>query len=214
MLSTRTLGATLAVLALTGAAILPASAQSAVFDFTGDTAGTATAFTDTNNGLAATFDSTAGQGAFMVQPSFFQNQSGNDLGAVVGASSIPLDITFSKSLASLSLDFGLNGPTNSTFTLTAFSGGLGGTQVGSKTATAAIPGGIYLFPEGSLSFAGASPFDTVELTSTAQNIFVDNIAVSAPVPEASTMVSLGLLLMLGSGGLAWSARRRTAGPAA
>jgi hypothetical protein len=209
MLSSRTLGATLAVLALTGAAILPASAQSATFNFDADTAGTTTAFTDTNNGFAATFDSTAGGGAFMVQDSFFQNQSGNDLGAVVGANSIPLDITFSKSLSSLALNFGLNGPTNSTFTVTAFSGGLSGTRVGSATASATIPGGIYLFPEGSVTFAGAS-FDTVELTSTAQNIFVDNIVVSAPVPEASSGAGLGLLLALGLGGAAWQARKRRA----
>lgn len=210
MLSFRTLGATLAVLALTGAAILPASAQSATFNFDADAAGKATAFTDTNNGLAATFDSTAGGGAFMVQPSFFSNQSGNDLGAVVGANGVPLDITFSKSLSSLALNFGLNGFANSTFTVTAFSGGLNGTRVGSTTASGTIPGGIFLFPEGSISFAGASPFDAVELTSTAQNIFVDNITVrvSAPVPEASSLVSLGVLLALGVGGMTWQARKR------
>ena len=215
MLSTRTIGA-LAVLALNGAAALPASAQSATFNFDADAAGTTTTFTDTNNGIAATFSSTAGPGAFTVQPSFFSNQSGNDLGAVVGANSVPLDIAFSKGLSSLALNFGLNGPTNSTFTVTAFSGGLSGTRVGSVTASGAIPGGIFLFPEGSISFAGALPFDTVELTSTAQNIFVDNISVraSAPVPEASSGVGLGLLLALGLGGLAWRARRRTVGTAA
>jgi len=206
MFPTRALVAALA----TTAAALPASAQTATFNFDADAAGTATSFTDTNNGIAATFDSTAGQGAFMVQDSFFQNQSGNDLGAVVGANSVPLDVAFSKSLTSLSLNFGLNGPTNSTFTVTAFSGGLSGTQVGSATAGGAIPGGIYLFPEGSVSLATTSPFDTVELTSTAVNIFVDNIAVSAPVPEASTTVSLGLLLALGAGGVALTARKRRA----
>ena len=144
----------------------------------------------------------------MVQTAFFQNQSGNDLGAVVGANSVPLDITFSKSLTSLSLDFGLNGFATDTFTLTAFSGGLNGTQVGSKTATGAIPGGIFLFPEGSLSFVSTSSFDTVELTSTAQNIFVDNIEVNAPVPEASTTISLGLLLALGAVGVVLTARKR------
>ena len=143
-----------------------------------------------------------------MQTAFFQNQSGNDLGAVVGANSVPLDITFSKSLTSFSVNFGLNGATTDTFTLTAFSGGLNGTQVGSKTATGTIPGGIFLFPEGSLSFQSASPFDTVALTSTAQNIFVDNIEVNAPVPEASTTISLGLLLALGIGGMAWTARKR------
>ena len=207
MLSTRTIGAAFAVLAITGAA-LPASAQSATFNFDADADGTATSFTDTNKGIAATFSSTAGQGAFMVQTAFFQNQSGNDLGAVVGANSVPLDITFSKSLTSLSLDFGLNGFATDTFTLTAFSGGLNGTQVGSKTATGAIPGGIFLFPEGSLSFVSTSSFDTVELTSTAQNIFVDNIEVNAPVPEASTTISLGLLLALGAVGVVLTARKR------
>ena len=32
---------------------------------------------------------------------------------------------------------------------------------------------------------------------------------SAPVPEASTTVSLGLLLVLGAGALAWKSRRRS-----
>lgn len=209
MFSTRTLVTALAAFAATAVA-LPASAQSTTFNFDADTLGKSTAFTDTNNGLAATFSSTAGPGAFAVGQSFFSNQSGNDLGSVVGANGSPLDIAFSKSLTSFSVNFGLNGATNSTFTLTAFSGGLNGTQVGTKTATGTIPGGIFLFPEGSLSFASTSPFDTVELTSTALNIFVDNIAVSAPVPEASTTVSLGLLLALAASGLAWSARRRTA----
>ncbi len=31
---------------------------------------------------------------------------------------------------------------------------------------------------------------------------------SAPIPEASTTVSLGLLLVLGAGGLVWTSRRR------
>lgn len=207
MLSTRTIGVALAALALTGAA-LPASAQSATFNFDADTLGKSTAFTDTNNGVAAAFSSTSGPGAFAVGQSFFSNQSGNDLGSVVGANSSPLDITFSKALTSFSVNFGLNGFTTDTFTLTAFSGGLNGTQVGTRTATGTIPGGIFLFPEGSLSFQSATPFDTVALTSTAQNIFVDNIVVNAPVPEASPAASLGLLLALGAGGLAWQARKR------
>lgn len=37
---------------------------------------------------------------------------------------------------------------------------------------------------------------------------------AAPVPEASTLVSTGLLLLLGIGGAAWSARRRKAGGSA
>jgi len=200
----------LAVFTLAGAAARPASGQSATFNFNTDAAGTMTTFTDTNNGLSATFSSTAGPGAFMVQPSFFSNQSGNDLGAVVGANSVPLDIAFSKGLNSFSLNFGLNGAAASTFTLTAFSGGLNGAQVGSKTVTGAIPGGFFLLPEGSLSFQSASPFDTVALTSTAQNLFVDNIAVSAPVPEDSTAVSLGLMVALGACGIAVATRRRKA----
>ena len=41
-------------------------------------------------------------------------------------------------------------------------------------------------------------------------IFVDEVKFDSPVPEASTTVSLGLLLCLGVSGLAWSARRRKA----
>ncbi len=212
MFSARNVGLTLAVSAALLAAH-PAAAQSATFNFDSDAVGTTTAFTDTNNGLSATFNSPNDPGIFAVQPSFFQNQSGNDLGpGQIGANFVPLNIAFSKSLTSFSVNFGLNGMTTDTFTVTAFSGGLGGTKVGTASASGAIPGNPFFFPEGSLSFQSASPFDTVALTSTAQNFAVDNIVVSAPVPEASTTVSLGLLLMLGCGGLAWSARRRTAGP--
>jgi len=41
---------------------------------------------------------------------------------------------------------------------------------------------------------------------------VDNIQFGSPVPEASSFVSLGLLLLLGLGGVAVS-RRRKAGAA-
>ena len=179
---TRTLIAASAALALTGTLARPASAQTATFNFDADAAGTFTSLTDTDNGVAATFSSPLDPFIFQVQQTFFSNMSGNILGpGQVGANFVPLDITFSKPMITLALNFGLVGTATSKFTLTAYSGGLTGTVVGTKTATGALPGGgVFLFPEGSLTFTSASPFDTVELTSTAQNLAVDNLARGCP----------------------------------
>ena len=205
MLTSRTtlfsrLSAALAVLALSAA--LPASAQTTTFNFAADT-GKTTTFTDTVGGLSATFSSPFDPYIFAVQSSYFSNIAGNILGlGQAGANNVPLDIALSASQSKVSLNFGLNGFDTSTLTITAYSGGLTGTKIGSQNATGSIPGGEFLFPEGSVQFASASPFDTLEITSTAQNLAVGNIQLSAPgnapVPEAPTPVSLGLLLVLGS----------------
>ncbi len=60
----------------------------------------------------------------------------------------------------------------------------------------------------------ATPFSALSFSSdgTMANgqLELDNIQVtSSPVPEASTSLSLGLLLALGFGGAAWSAKKRT-----
>lgn len=189
----------------------PAQAQTAVFNFDSDTVGTTTTFTDTSQGLSATFSSPNDPFIFAVQPTFFQTLSGNILGpGLPGANYVPLDITFSRPVTSLSLDFGLNGPAGATFSLSAFSGGLGGTPIGSAQAAGAVPASGF-FPEGAISFQSASPFDTVALTSTAQNLAIDNLQIpAAPEPSSLTAFALGLG-MLGLTGLIFKARKRTPG---
>src|SRR5579884_4224959 len=63
------------------AAILCAGARAdAIFNFDSDTDGTSTTFTDTNNGISATFSSSADPGGFVIYPSVFETLTGNVLG--------------------------------------------------------------------------------------------------------------------------------------
>ena len=83
----------------------------------------------------------------------------------------------------------------------------------SRSAAAPPPGTFQpsTYAEGVLSFASTSPFNSVTLTSAPAPDFAVNdfqVYASAPVPEASTTVSLGLLLALGAGGLAVARRKR------
>ena len=210
----RTRRASLAALALTGAALAasPAHAQTATFNFDADAVGTTTAFTDTSSGISATFASPGVPAGFIVipvPPAFFSTLSGNALTdpGPFNVNNIPLDILFSAPLKSFSLDFATAGV--SPFVASFYKGGVGGTLVGSASVTSAIPMGKFI-PEGFLSFSTPSSFDTVTLNATAASDFiVDNIVVSgAPVPEASTTASFGLLLALG--GIVTAARRRKA----
>lgn len=160
--------------------------------------------------MSATFSSPAdiNGGGFQVEAMSFSTLTGNVLHdrGPSGQENIPLNMSFSQQLYSISLNFATNDAVSaSPLTLTAF---LNGQQVGVGSATGIFQESTY--PEGVLSFASASPFDSVTLTSTpAPDFAVNNIRVSsAPVPEASTTVSLGLLLALGGLGLAVARRRR------
>ncbi len=214
----RTRRAYLAALALAGAALAasPAHAQTATFNFDADAVGTTTAFTDTSSGVSATFTSPGNPAGFIVvgaPPGFFTLLSGNVLTdpGPFKTNNIPLDVLFSAPLKTLSLNFATAG--NGSLTANFFTGGLGGTLVGSSTTPSAVPLGGFV-PEGALSFSTPSSFDTVVLTSTAPDFAVDNIVVGpAPVPEASTTASFGLLLVLGLGGVVVAGRRKKTQPA-
>ena len=58
----------------------PAAATTATFNFDNDTAGTLTPFSDTNNGITATFSSPSDPGAFGIGvPATFKTLTGNTL---------------------------------------------------------------------------------------------------------------------------------------
>ena len=93
---------------------------------------------------------------------------------------------------------------------------------GNTVATTVVPANGYNGPPPGndglftfYSFSGlttASPFSVLSFTSDGSmangTLELDDISVnSSPVPEASTSLSLGLLLMLGVGGAAWAAKK-------
>ena len=176
--------------------VCAAANADSVFNFDTDNAGTATTFTDTNNGLSATFSSSADPGGFVIyQTNFFETLTGNVLGdpGPIGMDNLALDVSFSQQLSALTLDFATTDfNTPSPFTLTAYENS---TPVGSNTLTGQfLPG--FLFPEGEIAFSGAQ-FNSVVISSTATDFAVDNLtAVVATVPEPKTLVLVGASLMI------------------
>jgi hypothetical protein len=171
---------------------------SSIFTFDNDNLGTSTTFTDTVNGVSATFSSAADPGGFVVYASMFETLTGNVLGdpGPAGQNNLPLDVAFSGELNAIELDFATaDFNTPSPLTLTAYQG----TQMVGSTTTSGmfLPG--FLFPEGEIAFDGAD-FNNVVISSTSMDFAVDNIAVNAvPEPGPLSLVVLGFsLLVIGS----------------
>jgi hypothetical protein len=159
-----------------------------IIDFESVALGTADPFSVVADGVTATFLS---PGFFFVAPAMnAANVSGRAL-LDNDPTVLPLFVSFSSSLESISLNFALNAAGSTTpFTLTALSGGTGGTPVGSTTVFGATTPG-FLFPGGLIGFSGAV-FDTVRFSSTAQDFAVDNITFATPVPEPASLTLLGI----------------------
>ena len=164
------------------------------FNFDSDTLGTTTTFTDTVDGLSATFSSAADRGGFVVFPTMFETLTGNVLGnpGPAFAFDIPLDVSFSGNLSAITLDFATGDfNTPSPFSIAAYENT---TLVGSSTSTGQfLPG--FAFPEGEITFDGGT-FNNVVISTPSPNFAVDNIHVlaTAPEPGTLTMLAAGLLL--------------------
>jgi hypothetical protein len=177
-----------------------------VFNFDTDPTGRTTNFTDTNNGVSATFSSTFA-GAFQVTPTFFRSLTGNvlDDAGIAPDAFLPLTISFSSDLTSIGLLFAVDTSVSVPFTLTAFENAI---QVGVVTSNnAVIPPGFF-FPEGSISFSSAI-FNRVVLTASGAPAFaIDNISVvPTAVPEPAALPLAGMALFSGLGLVA--SRRKT-----
>ncbi len=181
-----------------------------VYDFEDVAVGTSTPFSDTKGGITASFYSTADPGGFGITTSFWAPPiSGNvlyDPGPSF-ASGIPLDVSFSEALSSVSVDFATDGV--GPFELSAYSGG---TFVGTTSLVGTVPLGYY-YPQGTIGFGGAT-FDSIVLESPNTPYFaVDNIdvtAASSTVPEPSRFIALLGLSAIGLVGCVLRRRRAKA----
>jgi hypothetical protein len=110
---------------------------------------------------------------------------------------LPLVITFSQMVDSISLLFALDTqPAPGMLTLTTNTGG-------TVSAGGSVPGGSFLYPEGMLSFSGA-PFTSVTLSSPVLTFAIDDLVVNqVPAPGGLALFGIGLAALR-------RARRRTA----
>jgi hypothetical protein len=193
-------------------------AQQAMFNFDTDAQGTPTPFTDIDavTGLTAAFTGNLDPAGFLVDfqggPTFATTFAGMDLNQHQDNGIYDfgtLTITFSQLVNNFSVNFVLNDQTGTAnpFNLIASAGG---TQVGSATTNGQIPVNSPAgYEEGLLTF-GASPFDSITLSSPDINLFaIDNVSVDVTaqsvVPEPGTTS----LLLLGAGCVFFGIWRRS-----
>ncbi len=181
---------------LATAALSIAANASTIFNFDNDSLGTTTNFTDTVNGLSATFSSTSDPGGFVVYASMFETLTGNVLGdpGPAGADNLNLSVNFSGNLSAVTLDFATaDFGTPSPLTLTAYENSK---LVGSASSTGQFLSG-FTFPEGEVAFAGGN-FNQLVISSPATDFAVDNINVVTATPEPAAVALFGAgLLALG-----------------
>ena len=174
-------------------AALPARATSANFDFENLPLATETPFQVSNDGVTAQFSgpSSVDPGAFGISTNFpsptgfqYRLMSGDFLtvGSAFGAIGAALTITFSTAINAFSVNFALDDQARASTLSFATGAGGSGSSMGATS-----PG--FLYPEGTLTFTGA-PFTAITFRSTAIDFQLDNLAVTAAVPEPSTLAML------------------------
>jgi hypothetical protein len=184
-------------------------------------AGTPTPLTVSAGGVDANFSSSPDANGFFVLLNTGTSFSFSE-NVLISESAESLDITFSQPLSSFTADFATEtaafafdgtppGPSDTgTLDLTALSGGLTGTTVGSTSATAttvaddsALAG--YTFPEGTISFSGAT-FDSLILSDSSDPAFAlgsfqvttaPQTSVPEPAPLALFGAGLAALALIG-----------------
>ena len=169
------------------AALVPAAAQATLFDFENIAPGTALPFTDTINGLSATF---TGKASVCNTGAFFATLMGNTSvqqfcnNPANGDQTGPLGISFSSDLSSVSFNFATFGG-DSTLTVQALENG---NPVSTSTFNASIPPGQAV-DEGFASVFGT--FNMLVLTGGSGALLaIDNISTPA-VPEPASIALLG-----------------------
>ena len=172
------------------------ASASTVFNFDNDNLGTATGFTDTVDGLSATFSSAGDPGGFVVYSSFFDTLTGNVLGdpGPAGIDGLSLNVAFSGDLNAVTLDFATDDfGSPSPLTINAYQNAQ---LVGSVDATGTVPAN-FDFPEGQITFQGAD-FNSIVISSPAMDFAVDNIAasvVATPEPALFPLLAFGLVFI-------------------
>jgi len=202
--------------------------NSATFTATGATASTVHSFETFTNSIA---NGNSGGGLALDFPvdSVEVNTFDGGEGKIPGATGIPtgpLGVSFSTPVSSFGLNVESARVDTSTFTLMAYDGPIsplnliGSFTYAPVTQTANGPKSIFIgaetFGPNQISNIVISSVSSTDGPTTASNdlYFGALSSYGAPVPEASTTVSFGLLLMLGIGGAVLSARRTAAKKAA
>jgi hypothetical protein len=179
----------------------------ALFNFDADVVGRVTPFVDSNSGISLTFFSNGDPGGFKIygpgSPAAFVGLTGNVLAdpGTSPVSGIAMTIDFNAVMNSISMNFAIISGSPASFTMFVYQDQAHLIQVGSVTATDAIPPG-FTFPEGVISFSGAG-FTSIALLANAPDFAIDNVTVTSMVPEPTTFAPVALVILSG-----YLARRR------
>jgi hypothetical protein len=198
------------------AGLVPVLKADSIFDFNGDAAGTVTPFSDSNNGLTASYSAFQGatpqpNGFIVWNNPFINFGGGNNLyetAQVPGYqdySNLTLQILFSSPVNSVTFPFALNAPAGNTLTLTALSGG---TQIGQVVSAPSIESPDNGYSYGTLAFNPGQTFDQIQLGN-AFEFALDDLATTNATPVSGVPEPASVALMfVGLAGILAYVRRQ------